>query len=67
MCKMSNQFNIFFLVLRVVAVVVKDFGSWVYVKVELLVLTKQCLRKCFFYELVLTNEMHHGINFSLVC
>ena len=21
----------------------------------------------FFYELVLTNEMHHGINFSLVC
>ena len=49
MCKMSNQFNIFFLVLRVVVVVVvKDFGSWVYVKVELLVLTKQGLRKCFF-------------------
>lgn len=21
----------------------------------------------FFYELVLINEMHHGINFSLVC
>ena len=28
---------------------------------------KARFEEMFFYELVLTNEMHHGINFSLVC
>ena len=52
MCKMSNQFNIRFLVLRESGVV--GFN-------------KAMFEEMFFYELVLTNEMYHGINFLLVC
>ena len=52
MWKMSNQFDIFFLVSSEIGVVGINKARFV---------------QMFFYELVLTNEMHHGINFSLVC